>query len=386
MIGIGRILALFFACAAVSAIATGADDKQGDKKQGAGKPTKGSSQALSPRSKSSKPASKKTAARPVAKRPNTNPPIGKERVVENTTSPAVASPEVPPGSVLLRYKFAPGEIVRWNVTQSLKVNTTILETTQRAQSGSKSIKAWEATTVEAGGRTTFVHRVEAVEMWQKQSGRAEIRFDSRSKDPPPAPFAEVAGATGVPLAEITIDSLGRIVRRNEMRGGHAKARDSQVLPPLPEEPVSVGSSWKQPDEITVTAAGSEEGSGPATRKIGLQQRYTVKAIAGDVATIEIRTEVLTPLENAAVQSQIVQELINGEFDFSISRGRVLRRKTTVDETVVGFQGQSSRMSLQIELEETLAEAAGESPATTPDSAPPAAAPKSDAATGGVSQN
>jgi hypothetical protein len=118
----------------------------------------------------------------------------------------------------LRYKFQPGEVMRWKVVHQALVRTTVSGTTQTAETRSESIKVWQVNQVDAEtGRATFVHSVDSVDMRQSVSGRQDVRFNSLTDAVVPAEFEEVAKAVGVPLSVIVLDNQGHVINRHEER-------------------------------------------------------------------------------------------------------------------------------------------------------------------------
>ena len=76
---------------------------------------------------------------------------------------------------LLRYKFAPHELLRWKVIHLGKMETTIQGNTQTPKSRSVSTKVWKIDDVDDAGNVTFTHSIESVEMWQQDPDRPELR-------------------------------------------------------------------------------------------------------------------------------------------------------------------------------------------------------------------
>ena len=124
---------------------------------------------------------------------------------------------------LLRYKFQPGETIRWKVLHQALVRTTVSGTTQTAETYSESVKVWQVKDVDSEhGQTTFVHSVDRVEMRQSVSGRQDIRYNSEIDAVVPAEFEQVAKAVRVPLSVIVLDNRGHITKRKEER--HSRGR------------------------------------------------------------------------------------------------------------------------------------------------------------------
>jgi hypothetical protein len=116
---------------------------------------------------------------------------------------------------------------------------------------------------------------------------------------------------------------------------------------LPEEALAIGTSWSVPREIKVR---DPEGK---IKEIKVRDSFTLEKVQTGVATIRVRTEVLTPIEAASVKAQIVQQLSNGTIKFDVDAGRVLSKELDWDETVVGFQGENSLMEYRARVTEKL---------------------------------
>src|SRR5262249_22928526 len=157
---------------------------------------------------------------------------------------------------------------------------------------SGSVKVWRITNVEPDGNLTFEHSVESVDMRQKVSDRQEISYNSKTDKEPPPLYAAVAKDVGVPLAVVTIDCSGEVVKRTD-RGQKTSTdpQSSDMVLPLPANPVAVGESWNVPQDVTINL---EEGE---TKVIKTRQHYTLDSVKNGVATIAVATQVLTPVNN-----------------------------------------------------------------------------------------
>jgi hypothetical protein len=67
----------------------------------------------------------------------------------------------------------------------------------------------------------------------------------------------------------------------------------------------------------------------------------------------MKTQLLTPVRNPKVRSQLIQRLTNGTVKFDIDAGRVISRQTDWDETVIGFEGPDSLMKYLARFTEEL---------------------------------
>ncbi|WP_164102374.1 hypothetical protein [Candidatus Laterigemmans baculatus] len=247
----------------------------------------------------------------------------------------------------LQYKFRQGEQVRYRVVHMAKTKTRMGDTEETSQVRTVSVKVWDITEVNDEGDTRFNHGVASVEMSQQAGDAEEIRWDSTSDDIPPVQFSQVAERLGRTLGSVLINSQGQVKERSEGSGGSSSLGMGDVTMPLPANRVKVGDNWAVPREVR---ARNEAGT---QKIIKIRELYTLEKVQTGVATISVRSEPLTPIEDQAVKSQLVQQLSNGTIRFDIDAGRVLSRQLDWDETVVGFQGASSMMEYRARLTEEL---------------------------------
>jgi hypothetical protein len=236
----------------------------------------------------------------------------------------------------LKYKFRAGEVVRTEVVHRATVETSIQGTSQTTETRSSSVKAWKITGISPSGLITFVHSVENIDMWQKMQGRQEVRYNSQTDKNVPAGYEDAAKAVGVPLTEVTMDRRGKIVRREE-KHAHQTTSPAPMTTPLPERPVAVGHVWSTPLEVEVLLQNG------GTRKIQTRQQFTLAKVADGIATIQVETQVLTPINDPAIEAQLIQRLSDGTIQFDIAAGRVVAQQMDLDRRVIGFSGASSSM-------------------------------------------
>ncbi len=246
----------------------------------------------------------------------------------------------------LKYKWKQGETLRWRVVHLATTEATIRGTTQTSKVRTVSTKVWHVKNVDKDGNATFVHLVSDINAWQKVSDRPEVRYDSTKDKVAPPEFAMAAKTIGVPIATVTVSPTGRVIKRD-----HAASKLNLGLGgitlPLPEKPVTVGAEWFVPSEIRVRL---EDGR---SKRIAIRMVYTLRSVKTGVATIGVETQVLTPIDDPRVKSQLIQQLTRGEIKFDIDAGQVISRRIDWDETVVGFQGADSLMKYLARFTEEL---------------------------------
>jgi len=271
-----------------------------------------------------------------------------ESAAKPSPSPKQSPPEKPASNVyLLRYKFHPGETIRWEVTHQANIRTTVSGISQTAESVSRSMKVWKVQQVQADGAAVFEHLVESVQMWQKLTGRQEVRYNSQTdKDPPPG-FQTIAKSIGVPLAQITLSPEGKIVHRKRYIVQPQDQNDSPITMPLPAQPVSIGASWSDIFELDVPL---ETG---VVRKVKTKQKFTLLDVHDGIATIEAATQILTPNLPPEVEAKVIQQQSAGKIRFDIDQGRVVEQQIEVDKRVVGFRGEASSLHCMSRFHEKL---------------------------------
>jgi hypothetical protein len=245
------------------------------------------------------------------------------------------APPTDPSRYTLRYKFHPGETVRWEVVHRKRVDTTVSGTTQAAETLSKSVKVWQVEDVGPDGAATFNHLVESVDMWHKLAGCNEVRYNSQTDEKPPLGFENLAQSVGVPLSEVTLDARGRVRKRQRKPVRAGTQSEGQMTIPFPEEPVAVGHTWSLPEEIDVRLKTG------AIKKVKTRQQFTLESVKTGVATIQVATQILTPIDDPALESQLIQCESRGTVRFDIDAGRVIAQQMDVDKHLVGYPNSAS---------------------------------------------
>ena len=236
----------------------------------------------------------------------------------------------------LTYKFAAGDEIRTKVVHLVTVETTIKGVNQTASTRSVSTKFWKIVRVEPTGNIVFEHSVEDVNMWQNVTGREETRYNSTTDKSPPPGHEHIAASLGKVLSVVTMDKNGRIVSRDDKQQQFNPGIGDLTIP-FPAEPVKIGGSWSIPNEVRVTL---EDGT---VKKVATRQKYQLDKVESGVATISVETQVLTPVNDPKVQSQLVQRLQKGTIKFDVEAGRLIHKQMDLDESVFGFNGPESHM-------------------------------------------
>ena len=251
---------------------------------------------------------------------------------------------------LLRYKFNANEKLYYEVVSQMAVETTVNANTQKMKSRSKSLKKWEFTDVDAEGNTTFSHTVDFADMWSETDGRKKIHYDSRSDDEVPPDYVQMAETIGKPISIVRANVKGQIIDRKDTIKQLDRGTGGLLLP-LPDGPVALAAEWAVPSSVTVKMTDGRQ------KQIKTRIRYRLEKVESGVATISVVTQVLSPVADARVKSQLLQKLSKGEIKFDVDAGRIISKILDWDETVVGFNGPASSMSFLSRMTERLVPAA-----------------------------
>jgi hypothetical protein len=247
----------------------------------------------------------------------------------------------------LVYKYRPGEEIRTQVVHLVTVETRIKGFTQTAKTRSVSTRLWKILSVDAQGNITLDNSVAAVDMWQShtdEKGTKEVRYNSETDSDPPPQYDAIAKTVGQTLATITIDPAGKIIdRRSNQKDFNPGIGELAV--PLPGKKVKPGDTWFTPEEIKLR---TDEG---LVKRIETRQLYKLEKVELGVATISVVTQVLTPISDPKLESQLVQRLQKGTIKFDVDAGRLMHKQMDLDESVLGFAGADSSMQYLARLTE-----------------------------------
>ncbi|MEZ6057188.1 MAG: DUF6263 family protein [Planctomycetaceae bacterium] len=206
-----------------------------------------------------------------------------------------------------------------------------------------SWKRYTVKDVAADGSATLELKIDRVIMSAKgESG--DFEFDSAKPGTAPAEFTHIRDTVGPPIAEIIVSAVGEVTAvqhllKNQQNVKDADDRNVDVLSLLPNEPVKVGAQWKEKYEEQISVP-------PALKKtIKMQKVYTLKEVKDGLATIEMVTMVLTPLQDSKEESQLIQRTPSSIIQFHLEDGRIMSRSSSLHNTVVGFAGESSRIKV-----------------------------------------
>lgn len=250
-------------------------------------------------------------------------------------------------AVRLGYRYKAGDRLVMDVTHRALTETTIAGTTQSTETATDSTKIWTVTAVDAEGHATIEHSVDGVTMTSRTSDKGQVRWSSSGDEPPPPGYETVKQSLGVPLSRLTIDRVGRVLSRQDLRPSPPSNTGDLMVVPLPDGAVREGAEWTVPQEVVV-----EVPNGPR-KAVRTRLRYHLASMRDGIATIHVDTTVLTPLDDPRLEARLLERIWDGKVEFDIERGLVIRRTTGIDRRVIGFSGPESSVRYKASLEERL---------------------------------
>ena len=250
----------------------------------------------------------------------------------------------------LRYKFHPGETIRWEVE-----HRSMIRADRRPRNTQNDRDAEQLGQGVAGGR-----RCSPTAPPRSSTASNGSTCGSKLTGPRGGPLRQphrqaaarrasrrVAKSVGVPLVDRD-DGRARQGARQRERLGQAEPRkaespkpaapwnESWVTIPLPARAGGRRAySGRIPQAIDIPLEGG------MIKQIKAVQQFVLEEVKTGVATIRVSTEVLTPVTDPAVESQLVEREASGTVRFDIDAGRILGQEMDIDKHVVGFRGDAS---------------------------------------------
>lgn len=243
---------------------------------------------------------------------------------------------------LLRYKFREGQEIRYEVSLHDDYVVKIGDLTEEPHSYQDSVKSYRVISVAEDGSAVLELKMEWAALDLFQNG-AKANFDSREDMKPEELFRPIASMIGKPHLRLTISPTGKVSNLNPLLGSQEKPGDLavDVLVELPEKPVKVGSIWTENMDVPLNLPNS-----PLKQAVKVQRRYFLRSVSDGVATITVKTKVLTPLNDPELELQLIRRQPQGSMQVDLNRGLLISRTLTQDNEVVNFGNGASHMQFK----------------------------------------
>lgn len=289
-------------------------------------------------------------------------------------SATAVSALAPANAIVLNYKFQPGQFVYYSGTSRVQYITQLgdqsqFSTLQTNETGTH----FRVVTVDENGLALIEPVIDRTRMTAKMEGKETVEYDSAKAVDPQSQFRAIQDAIGRTVARFQVAPNGKLIKATVVDTTAPQAlRDAAgkldtrfpYLSLLPSTPVSVGDKWREDYSIVVINEGLKQ-------PIPMRRVYELTAVASGIARISFKTVVLTPLNEAELEKQVIQQTPSGTIDFDIDRGLVRSYTSNIDRTVLNAFGQQSLLNVTGKSTETLASIDGEAvaPAGAADGSP-----------------
>ncbi|MBI3860464.1 MAG: hypothetical protein HY290_01060 [Planctomycetia bacterium] len=256
---------------------------------------------------------------------------------------------------ILAFKFRPNQVLRYEVVNDAEITTNAKEETEIQRNSTKTKRHMRVGAIDGKtGAADLELSIDWVYMraiWDKRNGTTPVPIEFQSDDPEKQPpqFKHILATVGKPWATIRYSPTGHpekvvstAVQPKEGKGvvasetGADGALEAQLIV-LPKHPVTVGDSWSEQFDV-VTRDGARN-----LTKVAIQRSYKLTDVKNGRAAIEMKTAVLTPVNDPAVSSQLLLREVAGQIVFDVERGVILSKEWSVENLVVNALGPNSSM-------------------------------------------
>jgi hypothetical protein len=93
-----------------------------------------------------------------------------------------------------------------------------------------------------------------------------------------------------------------------------------------------------------------------SRMIKFREFFKLDKVSAGVATISVRSEPLSPVNDPTEEAQVMQQLSNGIIQFDVDAGRMISKELAWDHQVVSFSGAGSLLEYSSRLEDRVVSA------------------------------
>ena len=292
---------------------------------------------------------------------------------------------------MLRYKFLPGQQLRYKNTESVTLDAMQGELRKVDITSFEQRRVFTVASVDEAGSAKLAMQYEFVQMQRQTNDLPPVMFDTNmdAKDVPPE-FKNTARDLKGSAPKFWISNLGAALQKSDTAEGYrpatkpvaqagnvivgdkpagastgdvkqavaesstateeaAKTEESitkknvpsgsanavTFLMPLPEHAVAVHETWRE--VIPVNVRVTEE----ISRKINILRTFRLESVEDGIAAISFRSSVEAAVKSPTMRSQLIKATPKGTLTIDIERGVMLKREIRYDETVLNAIGQNS---------------------------------------------
>ena len=252
--------------------------------------------------------------------------------------------------VQLRYRFEPGQVVRYRVAMRDDYSIQVGGDSEQPYTEQNSVKQYRVREVREDGSAVLELMLESARIEILNNGEKQL-FDSSTAETPTS-FLPLRGLLGRPHLQVTASPQGKLseiasLQQDLKATGELSQSALDAFIMFPAEPVAIGTGWKEEFEVPIRV------SDKLSRSVKMLRQFTLTNVEGALATIRFDTRVLTPINDADQQLQLIRRPSNGEIVFDLQRGLLVSKAISLNQSVVNFGGTASLMSLKLKHSETL---------------------------------
>lgn len=254
---------------------------------------------------------------------------------------------------LLRYQFTKDEVLKYDVDHKATMITTRPELKEEVTNEVETRKTHRIVSVDNDGNAWMELAIETAKM-SAQFGETEpLAYDSQKPGECPKAYRHVRDIIGKPLTQVLVSPRGELLSTKPLLGQNALKAEGALadeasrnfLIEFKETPVQVGESWTNSFKVNVSVGQRLK------QTVTMQRSYELVEVTNGLATIKLRTVLITPIRDGMMLAQLIQMTPEGTIVFDVKNGRMVSRTLTIDKTEVGVIGNNSAMHAKSKREE-----------------------------------
>ncbi|MCA9071007.1 MAG: hypothetical protein KDA84_18900 [Planctomycetaceae bacterium] len=266
----------------------------------------------------------------------------------SSTIPAANKPsegQPKASAYLLRYHFEKNEVLNYQVDHETSMTTTAPPNyLEKVTNSVQSQKNHRVVGVDSKGNATLELMIKHAKMSAQFGDSNPLKFDSDHPKDCPKVYEHMRPIIGRPLARVQVSPRGELLQTRpqlpfsvlakaklvKADGSFSEGASQNFLIEFPEDAIKVGEGWTNTFEVKVVVGKT------LTQNVTMQRSYELVKVDGNIATIKLRTGLITPTRDGMILGQLIQMSPNGTIEFDLEKGRILSRTLTIDKTEAGI--------------------------------------------------
>jgi hypothetical protein len=229
-----------------------------------------------------------------------------------------------------RFRWQTGQVLLYRTEHHTAASFVMGENSSETKTRVQSLKRWQVLEVDNDGVATLQMSLQALFFETTPPAGEPLRFDSAHlEQSTPELRKQYENCVGQPLVVVRVDGQGKVLEVKEARRPEYSAAKYESDPVfkllLPAEALKAGMSWERAYQITLEPP---QGTG---EKYEAVQRYVCKEVTGNLATVELTTEVKGAPAAQEDQVPLWQNLPEGEIVFDLEAGRLQKATLRIDK-------------------------------------------------------